>query len=1200
MYKKLTLIMKFTTLILIASLMQVSASGLAQKLTLKKTDITLGKLVLEIRKQTGYDVFFENTKLKSSTKINANFNDTPLEKVMDQIVKPVGLTYVISNNTVIIKEKERGVFDKMIGYFFKADIHGAVLDSLGNPLTGANIRVKNTNTSVYTNARGEFNIPNLGPGTVLLVSYIGYLTREITVTGENADNIRIVLVNDISRLEEVTVVSTGYQTISKERSAGSFSKVNMDVVSNRSTSMNVLQSLDGLVPGLVVNNIPNRAQLLIRGLSTTGGIDNNGTTSQPLYVVDGLALPKTDVNDNVPDIVLALNPQDIESITVLKDATAASIWGARASNGVIVIKTKSGKLNTKLKINYNGFVNFQGKPDLGYNNLLSARQFVETGTEIFNLPGYLPQFPYATVSALNGGGITPLELILYNRSRNLISADQQARQLDSLANTDNSNQINDLLYRNALLSNHTLSLTGGGDKYSFYGSTSYTHTLNNTPGEKNENFKLNVRQDFKANKFLNLYVITDISNNTGAKKRYPSPNLLNSNIIDYFFTPYQMFRDANGNNLSIPFLTNQSNEVLANAQARSRINLDYNPMNEFENSGNTKSNGLLARINTGVTLNLFKGLTFDGTYGYIKGKNSISEFDRQQSYLVRREVATFAVAADPSITPKYYLPSTGGRLTNYNIDQHKWDIRNQLNYDNTFGKHQITMLAGQEAQEQFSSSLQNRVRGFDDILLTSPAVDYATLTSLIQGTILPNASTVGSTFTNDTFGTTETTTRFTSYYANFSYIFDRRYVLNASWRQDQSNLFGKDKSAQNKPIWSAGAKWNVSNEEFMRPVEWVQNLALRLTYGLTGNSPEVGVAASSDITRPSGSPFFPGNVGMLIVTPGNPLLSWESTKTINAGLDFSVLKGRISASLEVYSKKTTDLLGLVYPNSFTGFPTGIVGNQGDITNKGVEVSLSSVNLRTRDFSWSTNWVFAHNDSKIVRYTLRTPVTTGAQQIMQVAKEGYPAYPMFAYKYGGLDNTGAPQVILADGSVSKASIGTKPDDIAYMGTLQPIWNGGLSNNFQYKNIRLSANMVYNIGHVMRRDRNLTYGQQFRRNVSVDFLNRWKVPGDENLTNIPGYITSSDPNFAANTYNTDYFRFGDVNVVSASFVKLRDVTLFYDLPTELAGKIRTLGVTLRAQLSNVMLWKANKFGIDPEFQGTIPSNQNTITLGANISF
>ncbi|WP_165500407.1 SusC/RagA family TonB-linked outer membrane protein [Pedobacter psychroterrae] len=1187
--------MRLTTVLLIASLIQVSAASFGQRVSIDMKNAQLKEVFKHIHDQSGYDFIYEVKNIPIA-KVNVSLKEATVEQVLALVLAGQPITYEINNKDITIKLKEVSILDRVKSAFTAVDVNGQVVDSTGTPLQGASVKLKSGLKGVYTNSQGRFVLSNAQPGDVIVITYVGYNTREIIITSENASDVRIVMAAEVNKLTEVNVVSTGYQTLSKERSAGSFTKVDMDVVSNRTTSMNVLQSLDGQVPGLVVNNVPNRSQILIRGLSTTGGTTGVGTTSQPLYVVDGLAMPKIDANDQLPDMILGINPQDIESITVLKDATAASIWGARASNGVIVIKTKSGKLNSKLRVNYSGFVNFQGKPDLDYNNVLSPQQFVETGTEIFNTPGYSSQYPYATVSGYNGGGITPLELLLYNPKGR--SAAQQAFSLDSLSGMDNRGQINDLFYRNALLSNHTASISGGGDKYAFYASTSYTNVMNSTPGDKNENIKINLRQDLRINKNLSFHVISDISNNNSSEKR--NLEIGENNTVDYFFTPYQMFRDGNGSNLSIPFMTNMSNEILQDAQARSRISLNYNPLDEF-NYGSTKSDGLLARINGGVKLKIINGLTFDGTYGYIKGKNKLREIDSQQSYAVRREVVTFAVAASPTVVPKYYLPATGSRMTTTNGDQHKWDIRNQLTYDNTFGKHEITVLAGQEAQEQFNTFLRTRIRGFDETLLTPGVADYVAIASLIQGTILPNLSTIGSSMINDTFSTNETTSRFTSYYSNFAYTFDRRYAFNASWRIDQSNLFGKDKSAQNKPIWSAGAKWNVSNEAFMKPVKWVQNLALRLTYGLTGNSPEVGVAASRDITRPSGSPFFPGSIGMLIVTPGNPKLSWESTKTINAGLDFSVLSNRLSASVDVYQKKTTDLLGLVYPNSLTGFPAGIVGNQGDITNKGIEVGLSSINVRSNDFNWSTTWNFAHNKSMVDKITVATIVTTGAQQVVANVQEGYPAYTVFAYKYGGVDNTGAPQAVLADGTLTKANLGTKPADIVYMGTMQPVWNGGLSNNFRYKDFGLSANMVYNMGHVMRRPRYLTYGGQFRRNVSVDFLNRWRQPGDETSTNIPGYITNANPNAVAGTYNADYFIMGDVNVVSASFVKLRDITLFYDLPTILVNKIKAQGVTFRAQLSNVMLWKANKYGIDPEFQGVIaPSNQNTITVGANVSF
>jgi len=1175
---KFLLIMKLVIMLLTTAILQVSAHTYAQKITLNRSNTPLEKVMKEIRTQSGYDFFYDLEFIKNTKPVTINLKNATIEQALEQSFAGQPLTYSIANKIVIIKERLITAAVPVL-----LDLRGTVLDESGNPLAGASVRVKGSTSSAQTNEGGEFSLLDLPANAVIVVTYVGYVPQEIKVSAQNAANMQIFMKAEVNSLTDINIVSNGYQTISKERSAGSFAKVDMNVVSNRTTSMNILQSLDGLVPGLVVNNAPNRSQLMIRGLSTTGGTTGVGTTSQPLYVVDGLAVPITNARDNFPDIILSINPQDVESITVLKDATAASIWGARAANGVIVITTKKGTFNSKLKINYNGFVNFQGKPNLDYQKLLNSRQYIDVAKEIMT-PAYFAQFPYSTANTVTGGGITPLDYLYYNNGLNPTQA-----QLDALASFDNRQQIKDLFYRDAVLSNHTLSLNGGGDKYTFYGSGSYTNTVSSAPGEKNNNYKINVRQDFKFNNRLSVYLLTDITYNKSSAKR-------NLNI-DYFNNPYQMFRDANGNNLSVPTMTGYSNDVLADASARARVSLDYNPLDEF-NYGSTQADNLLARLNTGFKLNIVKGLRIEGTYGYIAGKNKNTDLEGIQSYLVRKEVASFAVAASPSIVPKYYLPTnglSGGRLTNINGDQRKWDIRHQLIYDVTRDKHALTVLAGQEAQEQFSTFTQSRVRGFDPTLLTSATVDYATIAGLVTGVALPQLAGVGSNLINDSFGTAETTSRYTSYYGNLGYTYDRKYTLNLSWRNDQSNLFGKDKSAQNKPIYAIGTKWSIANEDFMKSVTWVRDLALRATYGITGNSPEAGIASSQDIIRPGSSAFFQNGIGTAIQTPGNPDLSWERTATTNIGLDFSVLNGRLSASVDLYSKKSTDLLGLIYPNSFTGFPLGITGNQGDITNKGIEVMLHSNNIRSQNFSWTTNWTFAYNKSKTVDISSFTQSTTGAGQIDAIAKLGYAAYPLFAYKYGGLDNSGAPQVILADGTVTTNPTITKAEDLLYMGTTQPVYNGGLSNNFQYKAFTLSANMVYNLGHVMRRTRNLSYSGVFRRNVSEDFLNRWKVPGDEAFTDIPAFRTTSSP-----AVENNYFEKGDINVVSASFVKLRDVTLFYDLPKSLVNRIQAQGISFRVQLSNVMLWTKNKYGIDPEFYGAnYTSNQHTVTFGVNVS-
>jgi TonB-linked SusC/RagA family outer membrane protein len=1202
--KQLLLTMKLTGMILLAFSLQVSAGVLAQNVTLQEKNAPLVKIFREIKRQTGYIFLYSSEVLKQAQTVDIDMRNAPLRNVLNACFANQPLTWEMDDNkTIIVKPASPKLQKENVPLAPPIDVMGRVVDDKGKPVQGASVQVKgNRDKGTTTNEEGTFKLASVDDKATLVISGVSIETFEVKVNKRN-DLAVLTASPKVTTIEEVQVtINTGYQTIAKERSAGSFTKVDMAVVGNRTSSMNVLQSLDGLVPGLVVNQAPSRAPLLIRGLATTGvppvngTAGRSGTNNQPLYVVDGLVMADlASINPQDDPAFMPglsnINPQDIESIVVLKDATAASIWGARAANGVIVITTKKGVFNSKLRVNYSGFSNIQGRPNLDYTPVMSSSQFIDAAKEIFNTTGYQAQFPWSSIGSYPnlGGPIPPHETILYNQARGLITADQANASLDSLANLNNHGQIKDLFYRKAVLSNHSLSLTGGSDKYSFYGSFSYTNTKSDQPGETNKNFKINFRQDVKVAKWIRFNLITDLSNNISTGKRNYTAN--------YFSLPYQLYRDADGKNVNVNYMNGISDSVLASWEARSRINLQYSPLDEF-NRGYTKFEFMQARVNGGVEVDLYKGLKFSGSYGYIKGNKKQRDFESLQSFLVRREIVNFTVSPTTTSVPTYYLPTNGGRLTSATGDNRNWTIRNQFVYDNSWGKHQLTALAGMEVQEQFSTNMNTVVRGFDEDLLTSSPVDYKTVGGNILNTVWPTVSGVASSLAYDAFRTNETTSRFTSYYANAAYTYNRKYTLNASWRNDQSNLFGKDVSAQNKPVWSIGGKWAANNEPFLQPVSWLKQLALRLTYGITGNSPGVGVASSSDITGPLGSAFFPNNVGIRITTPGNSKLTWESTRTINLGLDFAIFSYRLSGSIDAYDKKTTNLLGLVYPNSLNGWPA-IVGNQGTISNKGIEASLNSVNIRTKNFNWGTNLTFAYNKNRIIKLTSPTPITTGAAQVTQTFREGYAAGAAFAYNYAGLDNTGSPLVRLADGKVTSDRAITKPEDIVYRGTYLPVWNGGLGNNFQYKNFRLSANMVYQMGHVMQRQRNLQFSYRLTQNLSPDFMNRWRTAGDEEHTDIPAYLTNASP--TAGLVNTEYFTRGNINFVDASFVKLRDITLFYDLPKNLVDKVRSQGITLRMQMSNLMVWKANKYGIDPEFLGlSIPVNQKTISFGASLSF
>lgn len=1205
--------MRLTTVILIASLLQVSAATFGQRITLEQKNAPLPAVLKEIRKQSGFDFYYDFNQIQKDQKVTINVHNVNLEEALDKVFKGSDLEYTIQGKIVAIRKKEQiSMMDEVAAYFSNINISGQVIDELGNPLAGATVFVAmdgqefdhagpaNKKSGTVTNADGEFVLKNVDEHAYILISYVGYVSKRVKAAKEMG---LIRMEPQSGKLNEVSVtVSTGYQTISKERSAGSFAKPDMAIVENRTGSMNILQRLDGLVAGLTINNAPNASQnpFLVRGLSTIGvrGDSGNfgGTNRNPLFVVDGIPM----------DDISTVNPQDVADITVLKDATAASIWGARASNGVIVISTKRAGKDEKLKISYDAFINFQGRPDLDYFKILNSRQFIQAATEVFDPVIY----PWASASAFTttgGTGVAPHEMIQYNLSRGLITPAKAKASLDSLANLDNRQQIKDLWYRNASLMNHTISFSAGGSKYSFYGSGAYTNAMSNRPGERNNAYKINLRQDFSIGKFIQLNLITDLNQNTSSAKR-------NIQVNNNFY-PYQMFKDGTGNNLSIPYMGELSEEVRPDFQNRSRVDLNYNPLDEF-NYGYTKDNSLLSRNILGLKVKLLEGLKFEGTYGYIKGTGKREVYDDTKSYLVRSELVQFTVAPTTGSTPVYYLPNTGGKYSLTNLDQQNWTIRNQLSYDKSWSgdRHQLSLLLGQEAQEQRQTSNGSTVRGYNELLQTFGAIDYATLgVNGVENPVMQNSSGV-SLLSNDQFNQTERLSRFTSYYANLAYTYQRKYALNGSFRIDKSNLFGLDQSAQNKPVWSIGGKWMASTEDFMAGLSWVNDLAFRATYGLTGNSPDPGTAASHDILTADQSGFLPGRTGAHIATPSNTKLTWESTRNINFGIDFGLLNHRVTGSIDLYQKKTSNLLGIVPTNTFTGY-ANIIGNLGDLENKGIELSLNTANIQKGVFRWNTLFNLAYNKNMITKLAVDAPITTTKGRVKQQYVEGFPAFALFAYKFAGLDQLGDPQIQLADGSVTKTPNIGKVEDVRFMGTYQPVWSGGITNVFSYKNFTLSANAIFNLGHVMRKDvnqvftnrithSNINYDGFTTGNLHADFANRWKQPGDELLTTVPSYVANSSLSYTRR--DTEYYTYSDINVVSASYVKLRDITLAYNLPALLTRKLQAEQITFRAQLSNLMLWRANKDHIDPEYmdtaQGTrsILVNQGTVSFGINVKF
>ncbi|MDD7886925.1 SusC/RagA family TonB-linked outer membrane protein [Flavivirga sp. 57AJ16] len=1170
----------------------------------KDKTLTVDEVFYLIMDQTDYKFIYQKSIFEDFPNVELKKGTISAGRLLQLSIANKDLSVVLTlDNTILIKNKNN---------LQQIDITGKVIDKNGLGIPGVTVLIKGTNKGVATDIEGNYAITVSSSYNILVFSSLGFKIQEVLV--EDQKSINVTLEENFSELEAVELVSTGYQTISKERSTGSFSKPNMGVIQNRTNSMDITQRLEGLVPGLSLDNSPGQAldPILIRGLSSVS------LSSTPLFVVDGI--PIEDVGTNQFGLprsgIININPQDIEDITVLRDATAASIWGARAANGVIVINTKKGNTSGEVQIQYDTFLTMQGTPDMSYFDVLNSKDFIQIAEDIFD--PVRNTYNSVTSFGTTGNGIPPHERILYDQDRGVINNATARRKLDSLASIDNRSQIEKLWYRPSILNTHTLSVSAGKKAYSFYGSGNYTNTQSNRPGEKNNRYKLNLRQNFELGKRVKVDLITDIT----YQDTY-SPNNIG---IDSRYIPYQLFRDANGNNIEMSHMTELNDDVRADFENQSGLDLGYTPLNEvdYEYSKNKTKN---FRNILGLDVDIFDGLSFVGRYGYSTNSVDTENFEDHSTIRARLEALEYAVVSSPGATPQFVVPITGGIKETNSVNGETWTIRNQLSYSKNWNDrmHQVNVIAGQEAREQFSYSRRSRVRGFDDRLQTYADIDYSSyantpLGSSVLGNVIKpnlfanypgygNLSNLGTLVSEREVGSSETTTRFTSYYANAAYTFNQKYSISGSFRNDQSNLFGLDKSAQNKPAWSVGAKWDVGKENFIQN-DWLNNLSLRATYGISGNSPNPGSAASFDILAATTSNFFPGRTGLLITTPGNRKLSWESTATTNFGIDFWLF-GRIYGAIDYYNRKTTDLLGAIPTNGFTGYNT-VTGNLGDLENNGIELSLNTKNIESKDFSWSSSLNGAYNKNTITDLKLLFPPTSGNDLVNNMYVTGYSAYAVFAYDYAGLDANGDPQVRLADGTVSTDPNITEIEDIKYMGTSQPKWTGGLGNTFTYKNLSLNVNTIFNLGHVLRRDVNQFYsgtrigtGNSFiSGNIHSDFLNRWQQSGDEAFTDIPRHVDVE----TSGARNNNYYIYGSNNVISGSFIKIRDINLIYNLPSDIFKNSGIDQITLRGQVSNILLWTKNDYGIDPEYHQGVGSNAGlrsvpqgkSVTLGLNVKF
>jgi len=1170
-YRQILRIMKLTILIITVFLMQVSASSNAQ-ITLSARKESLRKVLKSISKQSGYDLVYTDQDLSKALPVNLNLENASIENALSACFEGQPLVYKILDKTVMVKKKEMPSFlDRIIDRFAAVDVRGRVLDEAGNPLVGATIQVKGKALAYKTNDKGEFEIKGVDEDAVLLVSYVGFKTLEISLK-DAVMPLEIKLNVATGELEEVKVVyNTGYQELNKERSTGSFVQIDNELF-NRAVGTNVLDRILNVTSGLINKPISGsfgtNNDIVIRGFSTISA------NKSALIVVD---------NFPYEGDLSILNPNDIESVTVLKDAAAASIWGVRAGNGVIVITTKKGRFNQPTNIGFNSNVAIGAKPDLFYIPYISSEDMIDYEKNRFVKGVYNDYDDLYPSFALFPVLPQSIEILLKARRENKGTIGYNAlndplvtAKLNELGNHDVRNDINKYLLQNSINQQYALNLSGGGGNFNYYSSIGYDKNKDSNIKEDNSRLSLNFINTWRPIK--NLEVTSSIVHTRIKRKNNDSySNLLPTSVNQ--ISPYTLFADKSGFSLSIP--KKYRTTYIDTAYYPALMDWHYEPLEDFKYIDNRIQNHD-TRLSAVLKYTVRSWLKAEFQY-----QNQVSQSNRRdlygnQSFLVRDNINSFM---NKDASGKLVYPYPLGDQMNLGSTVFKaWNIRGNLRFDQQFGNHHLSGFAGIELREVTSESDSRVLYGFDPETYISTSVGNQVFPTRPSGArnIMSSPALDGN------------LTRNGSFFGNSEYNYKGKYLVTISGRIDQSNFFGLKANLRRVPLWSAGIAWNLHMEDFYN-IDWLYNLKLRASYGFSGNT-NSGASSYARLLYTNGSEGVPprGISFASIISPNNPQLRWERVKTINTGFDFILKNNILSGSIDFYQKYGLDLLSDVLTDPTTGFAT-FTGNQASTKGNGFDIYLNIRNFNKGSFEWNTIWNFGFNTDKITSYK-GDPPAEGALNGLFVDK---PLLSIFSYNWAGLDPENGNPRIYINGTISAASdiANIKTSDIIFNGSQNPKMFGSFINNFRWKQISISANITYRLGHYFRRS-TVDYVTLLNSgwNGHIDYASRWVKPGDELITDIPSLPTNID-------FDREYvFQNSSVLVEKADHIRLQDIKLNFNLTKVVFKSLPFKQISLYLYAANLgIIWRANNKGLDPDAYtfGSMPVPK-TISFGLNANF
>jgi len=1149
--------MRKKVLILVLLLSQLRLLAQSDYVRLSLTNASLQAFLEEVCRQTGYRYHFTGNTLSAGHPVSIVVSYAHISNVLPIAFEGQPYLYAVRDRVIYVWDKPSLPVSQKPP---PGTVKGKVMDDNGYPVDGATVRLRSSGKSTTTNSSGEFELTDAQERDTLEITHVSFSPEVISLRNRQIINVKLMAVSSSLSPVEVSAVSTGYQKLPMMKMTGSVTLLD-SMVLNRRISTNIIDRLENLSSGLLFNReqisgSKARKEMFIRGISTIFGDKN------PLIVIDNFPYDGDLSN---------INPNDIDSVTILKDASASGIYGAFAGNGVIIMTTKKGEFEQPAKVSLISNVTVSNRPNLFYSPFLSATDYMDINEHLYNRG-------YFNTALAQPYGFVPEDILIRDQmAKGLISQEEGNAQLAALRRSDSRYQQSDYFYRRGINQQYALNISGGSSTMRYFLSGGYDRNESNLKKDYYERITVNAHNHYQLVKDkLDLTAAIAFTQSTASNNDLGNTTLLR---------PYSQLVDENGNPAILPIELRQQYKDTAGGGLL--LPWYFKPLEEM-NMVDDITRLTDYRVNFGINLKIINHLTASIKYQFGRGESKQENYMSEDTYFSRDLINRYSQINWQTQMVTRPIPK-GGIMdaTEYEYSSH--NVRLQLDYNRKWKQgHEINATAGVERRSVETQLERSRKYGYDKATQTFATVNYEAFYPLYH---LPFAPSNIPNF-DYKLGTTD---NFRSYFANVVYSYKSRYHFSVNGRKDESNLFGAQSNSRFAPLWSVGAAWDLSREKFYSS-RWLNSLKLKITYGHTGNIDKT-ISPYTTVTMQGNNNY--GVLRGFVANPANEALQWEKVRITNYAVEFSAIRNHLWGTVEFYTKNSTDLTG-IRPIDHTTGVASVKANIADMKGKGFDITLNSTFLRRRHWQWYGHFIYSYVSNRVTRYldsgkTAQTYITEFATNPIT----GRPLQAIYAYRWAGLNPlNGNPKGIYGGHESEEYGMiknSTNLQDFVYVGSATPKIFGSYRNTISYKQFQFSFLVQYKFAYYFRRPSihysSILSGFSFGH---PDYLNRWKNPGDEYFTTVP-----SMPDVLS-TNRDDFYQYSEVLTAKADHIRLQDLQFSYNMNRNALRHLPFQSITWSLYLNNIgLLWKSTRADIDPEYIKDNYRDPLTITVGMKVN-